>query len=372
MKPLPCSAAVAPAVALTLTLVACGAAPPSAPPAPPAVVTPAAALPGASETATLTSPEAAAAPDPDPRPGSARRFLKLPLAAPPGAPLRVGLDVPASWGIRLRNAGGRALRPCQVSPSSPSELMVQVRPACAAATCAEHEKLEADMIAAQLITASDIESRASESRGGLVHVTRLQGHLGGHSFAAFRYVQLDQPRLLPVACESFLFEDEIDWLSAYEAACASLRIAPDDWQESPDELAPAPDGRPRTPVEEAAIQSAQGYVQALGLRDAKSAGALLLTDTECVAVGGPPDDCGDGAADRRNQLRLGLDRIPLGFPAGVVDVRFPAALGGLAIATVKRRGDPCGPGYEVTMTRAQSRFAVVSPDPMPDARLLAP
>ena len=70
--------------------------------------------------------------------------------------------------------------------------------------------------------------------------------------------------------------------------------------------------------------------------------------------------------------KLGLDRIPLGFPAGSVDVRFPPALGGLAIATVKRRGDPCGPGYEVTLTKAQSRFAVVSPDPMPDARLLAP
>jgi len=314
----------------------------------------------------------ASGPDPAPRPGSARRYLRLPLSGAPGAPLRVALDIPSSWGIRVRSAGGRALRPCQVSPSSPSELFVQTRPACDTASCPEHEKLAADLITAQLITPSDIESQQSEPHGTAADVTRLKGHLGGHPFVAFRLVVLDRPSLLPVACESFLFDDEVRWHPAYEAACATLRVAPEDWRDGPDELAPAPDGEPRTPLEEAATQTAQGYVQALGLRDAKNAAALLLTPTECVAAGGPEDDCADGAADRRNQLALGLDRIPLGFPAGSVDVRFPLALGGLAIATVKRRGDPCGPGYEVTLTKAQSRFAVVSPDPMPDARLLGP
>ena len=77
----------------------------------------------------------------------------------------------------------------------------------------------------------------------------------------------------------------------------------------------------------------------------------------------------------RRFLRLPVANAPgapLRVGLGFVDVRFPSAMSGLAVATVKRRGDPCGPGYQVTLTRAQSRFAVVSPDPMPDVRLLGP
>jgi hypothetical protein len=343
----------------------------SAPPVPAAAVVVAPVGAPVAATATFEAP-AVAVPDPDPRPGTARRFLRLRLVNAPGPPLRIAMYLPASWGIRARGAGGRAVRPCQMSPSSPSELIVNTRPACATATCAEHEKLADDLIAAQMIVAENIESRASESHGPSSSLSRLKGSLDAHAFVAFRWVKLDLPSLVPVSCEAFLFEEEVSWLSAYEAACSSVRIAPDDWQDGPDEIAPAPDGEPRTAIEAAVQQSALGYVWALGTRDARAASSLLWTDAECMASGGSPDDCADGAAERRSQLPLALDRIPLGFPGGTVDVRFPSAMSGLAVATVKRRGDPCGPGYEITLTKAQSRYAVVSPDPMPDVRLLTP
>src|SRR5262245_30224222 len=75
--------------------------------------------------------------DPTPRLGAARRFLRLASAEAGGAPVHVAMEVPAAWGIRAR-AGELALRPCQVSPSSPGELFVAAR-RCSGAACAEHE-----------------------------------------------------------------------------------------------------------------------------------------------------------------------------------------------------------------------------------------
>jgi hypothetical protein len=305
--------------------------------------------------------------DPAPRPGGARRFLRLAAAGEGGAAVRVAMEVPAAWGIRTRAPGERALRPCEVSPSSPSELFVATR-RCSAAPCAEHEELAADLVSEQIVFEAEIESRASEPRGPDAAVTRLSGHRGSRVFSAFRFVRTGGD--VPVACEAFLFEDEVRWLAAYEAACATLQIEPGDFVDGPEEIAPALDGKPRAAAVEAVAESALGYVSALGARDEKSAAGFLMTAPECVAAGGAPEECVIGATERRAELPFGFRRIPPGLAFGSADVRSPAALPGLVIATVKRRGDPCGPGYDVTLARAQERFAVVSVDPMPDPRLM--
>lgn len=349
---------------LAAGLVACSAGPVAAPVE---VVAPVGMVAPGSSAGELLSENAV---DPAPRPGNARRFLRLPLAGSPGAPLRVAMDVPASWGVRGRDSGGRALRPCPMSPSSPSELFVQTRSACGPAGCVDHELLADDLVRARLISPADIESRGSEPKGPNANITRLSGHLGTHVFSAFRYVVSDRAGLTPVACEAFLFEDETVWLSAYEAACVTLRIAPPDVQEGPEELAPAPDGQPRGAAEEAATQSALGYISALALRDAKVAITFLLTPSECIASGGPAEECESGAEARKAGVTHGMAQIPEGLAVSTADVRSPVALSGLLIATVKKRGDPCGPGYEVTLAKGDHRFAVTSAEPTPDPRLL--
>lgn len=346
----------------TCVLAGCGASPAAAPPV---LVVPVADSTTHGATAGA-APEPAV--DPPPRTGMARRFLRLPAGNASAAPVPVAMDVPAAWGIRVRDAGGRALRPCEVSPSSPSELFVQARPACDSTGCADHEKIEGDLVRAKLITPASVETRGTESRGA-AKIARLSGHIGARSFSAFRSVQVDAQSLVPVACEAFLFEDEVRWMPAYEAACASLRIGPADFQAGAEEIAAAPDGRARSPVEEAAAQAAIGYVTALGARDTKAATQHLLTAAECVASGGASDGCESGAAERAADLRFGFERIPPDMPVGAADVRFPAALPGLAIATVKRRGDPCGPGYEVTLAPGDHRFAVAAAEPIPDPHL---
>ncbi len=307
--------------------------------------------------------------EPAPRPGTARRYLRLPREDAAAVPVRVAMDVPAAWGFRAREAGGRALRPCQVSPSSPSELFVTARPACDSSTCAEHEKLPADLERAGLLAQGDITSKASETLGPLVHVTRLAGGDGLRRFAAFRTVHVDPQSLVPVACEAFLFADEVAWQQAYEEACSTLRIAPADWQEGPDDLAPAPDGKARSATEESIAQSAVGYLSALSDRDTRTAGLFLLTAPECLASGGAADTCENGFDERRAELVKSLASVPTTFLPGTADVRYPASLQGLVIATVKRRGDPCGPGYDLTLVRGERRYAVISPEPAADPRL---
>lgn len=350
----------APLVALLLA--GCG-----APAAPAPVVVAEVRDPGA--LARPGEPAAEPVADPTPRPGTARRFLRLASAGEGGEPVRVAMDVPAAWGIRARAPGERALRPCQVSPSSPSELFVTVR-RCDSAACPEHEELAADLLGEQIVLEGEIESRSSEPRGPDAAVARLSGHRGSHVFSAFRFVRIGGAGRVPVACEAFLFEDEVQWLAAYEAACASIQIEPADFREGPEEIAPAPDGEPRSPGAEAIALAALGYVSALGARDEKAAAGFLLTAPECVAAGGALEECQIGAAERQAELPLGFRRIPPDVPWGTADVRFPGALPGLVIATVKRRGDPCGPGYDVTLARAEERYAVVSADPLPDPRLL--
>ncbi len=307
--------------------------------------------------------------EPAPRPGSARRFLRLLQADSPALPVRVAIDVPAAWGYRVRDAGGRALRPCQVSPSSPSELFVTARPACEEAACAEHEKLAGDLERAHLLAPGEVAASTSETLRPLVHVTRLTGGVGLRRFSAFRVVHVDAQSLVPVACEAFLFADEIAWQPVYEQACRTIQIAPADWQEGPEDLAPAPDGMARSPNEESIAQSAVGYLSALSARDARTAGLFLLTSQECVASGGAPDTCENGADERRAELGRGLSSVPTTFVPGTADVRYPSSLGGLVIATVKRRGDPCGPGFDVTLARGEKRYGVISPEPSPDPRL---
>ncbi len=336
------------------------------PAAPGSVVVVAARDPGPAPQPVEAAPQPAG--DPAPRPGRARRFLRLPGLEPAAVPVRAAIEVPAGWGIRVREGAGRALRPCQVSPSSPGELFVAARQK--GAPVAEHEQLAADLISAQLVVHGEIEAQGTEPRGPDASLARLSGHRGGHVFYAFRFVRAGVEGRAQAACEAFLFEDEVRWREAYEAACATLRLDPEEWQDGPDELPAAPDGEPRPPADEGVAQAALGYVSALGARDEKAAATFLLTAPECIAAGGAPDQCESGAVERRADIPLIIDRIPFESTFGTADVRAPGALPGLVIATVKRRGDPCGPGWDVTLARAEGRHAVVSADPVPDPRLL--
>lgn len=353
---------LAPLAVASALVVACGGAPGTGP------ATIDVAPVGPAGGMVRVDPEALAL-EPAPRPGSARRFLRLVQADSPALTARVAIDVPAAWGYRVRDAGGRALRPCQVSPSSPSELFVTARPACEEAACAEHEKLAGDLSRAGLLVPGEVASSTSEALRPLVHVTRLTGGVGLRRFSAFRVVHVDAQSLVPVACEAFLFADEIAWQAVYEQACSTIHIAPADWQEGPEDLAPAPDGKARSTTEESIAQSAVGYLSALSARDARTADLFLLTAQECVASGGAPDICENGADERRAELGRGLSSVPTTFVPGTADVRYPSSLGGLVIATVKRRGDPCGPGYDVTLARGEKRYGVISPEPAPDPRL---
>ncbi len=339
------------------------------PPGPPLVV---AVAPVEASAPVRTVNPAALALEPAPRPGSARRFIRLSTREPGSAPVRVSLDVPAAWGMRVRDAGGRALRPCQVSPSSPSELFLLARPKCLSAPCNDHEKLIDDLESALIALTEQVQTSASETLAPDVHITRLTGDAGSAKFTAFRLVKVDAQSSVPVSCEAFLFSDERAYQAEYEAACRTLRTSPEDWQEGPEDLAAAPDGEARSPVDDSIAQSAVGYLSALSSRDARTAALFLLTSDECAASGGDPVTCEAGQIERRNGVIRGVEAVPTSFLPGAADVRYPSALPGLAIATVKRRGDPCGPGYEVTLARGQKRYAIVSPEPTPDPRLAPP
>lgn len=286
--------------------------------------------------------------------------------------MRVSLDVPAAWGMRAREAGGRALRPCQVSPSSPSELFLLPRPRCTSSPCNDHERLIDDLESAGLALSQQLTSSASQSLGAGANITRLAGTTENGMFSAFRLVRTDPQTSVPVACEAFLFADERSFEPAYEAACMTLRISPEDWEEGPEEIAAAPDGEPRSEVQEMIARSAVGYLTSLASRDARTANLFLRTSSECVAAGGERATCEEGMNERASALRRSLDTFPTAFVAGAVDVRSPASLPGLVIATVKRHGDPCGPGYELTLAPGQGRYTVVSPEPTPDPRLEPP
>lgn len=338
----------------------------AAPAAPGSVVVVAAWEPGPAPPPVQAAPQSAS--DPAPRPGRARRFLRLPSPDPAAVPVRASIEVPAAWGIRVRAGAGRALRPCQVSPSSPGELFVAARPKGASA--AEHEQLAADLISAQLVVRGEMETQSTQIRGPDASLALISGHRDGRVFSTFRFVRAAADARVQVACEAFLFDDEVRWLDAYEAACATLGLDPEEWQDGPDELPAAPDGEPRPPVDEGVAQAALGYVSALGARDETAAATFLLTAPECIAAGGAPDPCESGAVERRADIRLIIDRIPFESTFSTADVRAPGALPGLVIATVKRRGDPCGPGWDVTLARAEGRHAVVSADPVPDPLLL--
>lgn len=308
--------------------------------------------------------------EPAPRPGSARRFLRLSTREPGSAPVRVSVDVPAAWGMRVREAGGRALRPCHVSPSSPGELFLLARPRCDSGACNDHEKLAEDLEDAGLALQMQVDSSASETLAPGMQITRLTGGTTA-LFTSFRLVRVDPQSQVPVACEAFLYGDEVALQPAYESACRTLRISPEDWQEGPEEIAAAPSGDVRAPVDDSIAQSAIGYISALASRDPRSAALFLLTSSECIASGGDTGTCETGMSDRKSALSRNLDSVISTFLPGVADVRYPKNLPGLAIATVKRKGDPCGPGYEVTLARGQGRYAIVSPQPTPDPKLAA-
>lgn len=357
------TALLALAVGLGSPSVLLSCAPPPAPPATMVVVRP-------SDSLLQPQPvsESVAAVDPPPRFGKARRYLELGSADPASLPVRAALELPASWGIRQSGDRGRAIRPCQVSPSSPSELLLGTQKPGGGA--AEDERLAKDLVDAQLVFSSEIEKRSAEAEGQDAVIARAEGQRGGRPFYAFRFVRASAAHKVEVACEAFLFEDERRWRHAYETACRTLEVEPADYQTGPAEVAAAPDGEPRSPAAEAAAAIALGYVNALGAREEKTAEGFLMTSGECFAAGGDPDECDAGANERRADIPLIIDRIPRAQTFGAADVYAPAALPGLIIATVKRRGDPCGPGWDVTLARGEKRYAVVSADPVPDPRLV--
>lgn len=168
-----------------------------------------------------------------------------------------------------------------------------------------------------------------------------------------------------MACEAFLFADEVAWQQVYGEACSTIGIAPADSQEGPDDLAPAPDGKARSATEESITQSAVGYLSALSETATRGQRAcFLFAAPECLASGGAADTCEDAfeGAPRRAvpQPRVGADDVPArgrgravsGLPPGPRDD-----------ATVKRRGNPCGPGCDLTLVRGEKRYAIISPEP---------
>lgn len=303
--------------------------------------------------------------DPPARSGIATRVIEVAPLVSGGAHVYISLDVPASWAVRS-TANSKSLRPCQLSPSSPSELFIGLR-SCTAPSCAENEKLGNDLRAEELIDSAAIEHSESH-RVNSGQITRLTGHRGNHTFSAFRYV-------VPVSdgavasCEAFLFGDDRAFQTAYESACFSVQILPDAARAGTSDLPAAPDSAP-SPVPLAnAAQTAADYVTALWQRDETKARAYLLTSVDCVHQGGAADTCSYGEAERTAALTDAATSFPTDFIPGSADARYALDLPGVLIATVKRRGDPCGPGYEITLTQTAAGYAVLSPDPIPDPRL---
>ncbi|MBK8257998.1 MAG: hypothetical protein IPK82_35700 [Polyangiaceae bacterium] len=302
--------------------------------------------------------------DPPSRSGTATRVIDMaPIG--PSAHVYLSLDVPASWAVRS-TANFKSLRPCQLSPSSPSELFIGLR-LCTTPSCAEHEKLGVDLGTEALIDSTAIEHTES-LRVGSGQITRLTGHRGNHTFSAFRFVVPVSDSTV-ASCEAFLFGDDRAFQTAYESACFSVQILPDASRTGTSDLPAAPDSVPPPAPLANAAQTAADYATALWQRDETKARAYLLTSVDCVHQGGAADTCSYGEAERTAALTEALTSFPSDFIPGSADARYALDLPGVLVATVKRRGDPCGPGYEIILTQTASGYAVLSPDPTPDPRL---